>query len=126
MDKRHRQPKNNNKMVQEEQQLRQLFQQIYEARTTKNIPEDQLIEILQKEKGLTKKQAQQLIDKASEHKILRPGLRAKIDYKTGKILKKTIVLEYMTEEDWEIEKALDEIEDEIYQLKKQLHPEEYE
>jgi len=31
----------------------------------------------------------------------------------------------MTQEDWEIEKALDEIEDQIYQLRKQLHPEEY-
>ena len=113
-------------MVQEEQQLRQLFKQIYESRKTKNIPENQLTEILQKEQGLTKKQAKQLIDQASLHKILRPGLRAKIDPQTGKILEKIIVLEYMTEEDWEIEKALDEIEDKIYRLKKQLHPEEYE
>ena len=113
-------------MIQEKQQLRQLFKQIYESRKTKNIPENQLTEILQKEQDLTKKQAKQLIDQASLHKILRPGLRAKIDPKTGKILEKIIVLEYMTEEDWEIEKALDEIEDEIYRLKKQLHPEEYE
>jgi len=109
----------------QEHTLRQLLQQIYETRNTKNIPEDQLIEILQKEIGLTKKQAQQLIDKASEYKILRPGLKAKIDPKTGEIIQKIIVLEYMTQEDWEIEKALDEIEDQIYQLRKQLHPEEY-
>ncbi len=112
-------------MIQEKQQLRQLFKQIYEEKGRKTLSQQELIQALQ-QKGYTPKQAEQLTYKAEEHKILRSGLNAEIDPQTGKILEKIIVLEYMTEEDWEIEKALDEIEDEIYRLKKQLHPEEYE
>jgi len=59
-----------------------------------------------------------------EHKILASGLDVQTDPLTGE-MKEIIVVEYMTEEDWEAERAMDQAEEEIWKIRKQLHSEEY-
>lgn len=109
-------------MVQEEQQLRKLFQEIFEDTPDNTLPKETLIKKLQK-LGYSKTQAIKLYNQAAKHKIIKSYLTT-IKDKNQK-LRNIIEVKLMTEEDWEIEKALDEIEDQIYQLRKQLHPEEY-
>ncbi len=105
-------------------QLRQIFKEIYEAEGRKMLPEEELLKLLQK-RGLTEKEAKELCNQAIKKKILAPGLDAEVDPTTGQIKRKYIVLTYMTQEDWEAERAMNQAEEEIWKIRKQLHPEEY-
>ena len=101
-----------------------IIKEIYEAEKKKKLPEKRLLSLLQ-EKGLTEKEAEELCNQAIEKKILAPGLDAEVDPTTGQIKRKYIVLTYMTQEDWEAERAMNQAEEEIWKTRKQLHPEEY-
>jgi len=104
-------------------QLRQLFKKIYDKQGKKIMPKTELLHRLE-EAGLTSEQAIHAYNEAARQKIIRSGLGIQRNPKTGET-EETIVAEYMTEEDWEAERALDQAEEEIWKIRKQLHPEEY-
>jgi len=104
-------------------QLRQLLKEIYEKQGTKIMPKTELLHHLE-EVGLTSEQAIRIYNEAARQKIIQSGLGIWRNPETGET-EETIVVEYMTEEDWEAERAMDQAEEEIWKIRKQLHSEEY-
>lgn len=104
-------------------QPQQLIKEIYEKQGKKIMPKAELLHHLE-EVGLTSEQAIQAYNEAARQKIIRSGLGIWRNPETGET-EETIVVEYMTEEDWEAERAMNQAEEEIWKIRKQLHPEEY-
>jgi len=88
------------------QNLRKLVEQIFQHYDRKTITREEFLGYLQ-EQGYTREQAIEIYNRAAKEKIIDTGIIADVD-EQGHITKKTIVVEYMTEEDWEAIKAIEE------------------
>ena len=104
-----------------ERELRELFEEIYRKEGVKILPEKKLLELLI-EKGFSPRQAKELYYQAYSLRIIDIGLDAELDEKTGEV-RKFIVVEYMTEEDWEALRALEKVAEEEEKLKRALESE---
>ncbi len=117
--------------------LRKLIEQIFRHYNRKTITREEFLGYLQ-EQGYTREQAIEIYKRAAKEKIIDTGIIADVD-EQGHITKKTIVVEYMTEEDWEIIEAVkreieqeeelkrilqkEPTEEEIKKILKELNPE---
>jgi len=97
--------------------LRQLIEQIYKHYNRKTITREEFFNYLQKQ-GYTHKQAIEIYNKAAKEKIIDSGFITRQDQE-GR-MKKIIVVEYMTEEDWKALEELDKIAAEEEELKRIL------
>jgi len=104
-----------------ERELRELFKEIYLKEGVKILPEKRLLELLV-ERGFPPRRARELYYRAYTLRIVDIGLDAELDEETGEVRSFTVV-EYMTEEDWEALKALEEAAEEEEELKRALESE---
>lgn len=102
------------------QKLKKKVKQIFDHYKRKIITMEEFFAFLEQQ-GYTSEEAKQIYNEASEKKIIDTGLVVKEDEK-GRIVKQ-LVVEYMTEEDWEMIEAVEKETEQEEELKRILHKE---
>ena len=100
--------------------LRKLVEQIFKHCNKKTITKEEFLGCLQ-EQGYTREQAIEIYNKAAEQKMIDSSFIIRQDQK-GRI-EKIIVVEYMTEEDWEMIEAVERETEQEEKLKRILQKE---